>query len=59
MKNKKLEKKTVFIFKRNNMTHLTKEQMRRIYGGGTTVDGGDISTNQGCAEQKTLVTIGD
>ena len=33
MKNKKLKKKTVFVFKQNNMANLTKEQMRRIYGG--------------------------
>jgi len=39
MKNKKLEKKTVFVFKKNNMTNLTKEQMRRIYGGNLTSDG--------------------
>lgn len=37
MKNKKLEKKTLFVFKKNNLTNLTKEQMRRINGGdGTT-----------------------
>jgi len=59
MKNKKLEKKTVFVFKKNNFTNLTKEQMRRIYGGGTTEAGGDLSTNHGCVEQKTLVTISD
>lgn len=60
MKPKKLEKRVQFIFKRNSMVNLTKEQMRRIYGGdGTTVSGGDLSTNHGCAEQKTLVTISD
>jgi ABC-type phosphate transport system substrate-binding protein len=60
MKNKKLEKKTLFVFKKNNLTNLTKEQMRRIYGGETTNGaGGDLSTNHGCVEQKTLVTISD
>lgn len=36
MKTKKLEKKTVFIFKKNNLSNLTKEQMRRINGGDPT-----------------------
>lgn len=57
MKTKKLEKKTVFLFKKNNLSNLTKEQMRNINGG----DGeGEISTGQGCIGQKTtIVTMND
>jgi len=50
MKNKKLEKKTLFVFKKNNLTNLTKEQMRKIYGGdGPT--GGDHSGTPECGAQ--------
>jgi len=61
MKNKKLEKKTVFVFKRNNMTNLTKEQMRRIYGGNGINEseaGGNPSTLPGCdkTQAKTIVS---
>ena len=35
MKSNKLEKKTVFLFKKNNTTNLTKEQMRKVNGGNT------------------------
>lgn len=45
MKNKKLEKKTLFVFKKNNLTNLTKEQMRKIYGGdGPTTTENPVST---------------
>lgn len=45
MKNKKLEKKTQFIFKRKNIINLDKDQMRKIKGGYDPTNGGDpIST---------------
>lgn len=52
MKNKKLEKKTLFVFKKTNFTHLTKEQMRKINGGDGT-NGGGYSGNPQCDELKT------
>jgi len=38
MKNKKLEKKTVFLFKKKNIFNLTQEQMRKIKGGDSIID---------------------
>ncbi|AZA54537.1 hypothetical protein [Chryseobacterium sp. G0201] len=52
MKNKKLEKKVKFIFKRTSSAILNKAQMQKINGGNSTNDG-DLSTLPGCAEQKT------
>ncbi|WP_157280234.1 hypothetical protein [Pedobacter borealis] len=54
MKIKKLEKKTVFVFKKNNLTNLTKEQMRRIYGGDSIItdDRGGASSRV-CHEAQT------
>ncbi|QXU40502.1 hypothetical protein [Pedobacter sp. D749] len=51
MKNKKLEKKTLFVFKKNNLTNLTKEQMRRINGGDHPTS--NLSGEPGC-ENKTI-----
>ena len=51
MKNKKLEKKTVFIFKKNNLTNLTKEQMRKINGGNNYVNPTDHSGTPECGGQ--------
>lgn len=48
MKTKKLEKKTVFLFKRTNLSNLTKEQMRKINGGNPT--GGNDSGLPGCQD---------
>lgn len=50
MKNKKLKKKTVFVFKRNNMANLTKDEMRRINGGNGPT-GGDHSGHPECGAQ--------
>ncbi|MBB6236092.1 hypothetical protein HDC90_000698 [Pedobacter sp. AK013] len=58
MKNKKLEKKTVFIFKKNNLTNLTKEQMKRINGGGPT-GGNDPSAGVTCPEKTINQTVSD
>ncbi|MBT2559781.1 class I lanthipeptide [Pedobacter sp. ISL-68] len=57
MKNKKLEKRVQFIFKRKSITNLTKEQMRHVKGGdGPTTE--IPSTLPGCVEDKpTLNTI--
>lgn len=58
MKIKKLEKRVQFIFKRNPLPNLSKEQMRQIYGAGTTTEGGVPSTEPGCVENKpTLATV--
>lgn len=46
MKPKKLEKKTAFIFKKNVINDLSKDQMNKINGGGT--NGGDWSGNPAC-----------
>lgn len=59
MKNKKLKKKTVFVFKRNNMTNLTKEQMRKIYGGETTTGGSGLSGDATCPDKTILKTVSD
>jgi len=61
MKNKKLEKKTVFIFKKNNLINLTKEQMRRIYGGNLPnhlESAGNASTLPDCdkTQAKTVIS---
>ncbi|WP_426326004.1 hypothetical protein [Pedobacter sp. R-06] len=60
MKNKKLEKKTLFVFKRNNMTNLTKEQMRRINGGGETTTGGSgLSGDPACPNKTIANTVSE
>lgn len=51
MKNKKLEKKTLFVFKRNDFTHLTKEQMKKIIGGNSPTT--NLSGEPDC-ENKTI-----
>ncbi|MBE5318979.1 hypothetical protein IM793_07420 [Pedobacter sp. MR2016-19] len=61
MKNKKLEKKTLFVFKRNYFANLTKEQMRRINGGNRTnqlESAGNASTLPDCdkTQAKTVVS---
>ena len=61
MQHKKLEKKTLFIFKKKSLIGLNKEQMRLIRGGdGNTspTTGGGLSTLPGCVEDKpTTYTI--
>ncbi|MFD2288976.1 hypothetical protein GJU39_15020 [Pedobacter petrophilus] len=47
MKTKKLEKKTVFLFKRTNLSNLTKEQMRKINGGDSTNNDNDTPISTG------------
>ncbi|MFW0716127.1 hypothetical protein [Pedobacter sp. N23S346] len=44
MKTKKLEKKTVFLFKRKELVNLNKDQMRKINGGNGTNSDSPIST---------------
>jgi len=58
MKNKKLEKKTVFVFKKKNIVNLDKEQMRRIYGGSPT-GGNDPSAGVTCPEKTINQTVSD
>ncbi|RLJ77011.1 hypothetical protein [Pedobacter alluvionis] len=58
MKNKKLEKKTLFVFKKNNLTNLTKEQMTRINGGGPT-GGNDPSAGVTCPERTVNQTVSE
>jgi hypothetical protein len=60
MKNKKLEKRVSFIFKRKPSESLSKEQMRAVMGGNNPTDtvGGGQSTLPGCVEDKpTLQTV--
>ena len=52
MKPQKLEKKTIFVFKKNIIS-LSDEQMRRINGGNVTNNGG-FSGDPGCPN-KTIV----
>jgi hypothetical protein len=59
MKNKKLEKKTLFVFKKNNLINLTKEQMRRIYGGETTTGGSGLSGDPGCPNKTIANTVSE
>jgi len=59
MKNKKLEKKTLFVFKKNNLINLTKEQMRKIYGGETTTGGSGLSGDPACPNKTILNTVSD
>lgn len=54
MDNKKLIKRVQFVFKRKPIMNLTKEQMRQIYGGDTTVTTG-LSSEPTCVENKPTV----
>lgn len=61
MEIKKLEKKTLFLFKRKSISGLSREQMRLIKGGdSTTTNEGDPpkpSTLPGCVENKPTTTV--
>ncbi|CAH0234672.1 hypothetical protein SRABI27_02567 [Pedobacter sp. Bi27] len=53
MKNKKLEKRTQFIFKKKTIINLDNDQLRRINGGSNPTGGGH-SGNPQCDELKTV-----
>ncbi|MDY0903409.1 hypothetical protein [Pedobacter sp. CFBP9032] len=57
MKTKKLEKKTVFIFKKNNLRNLTAEQMRKINGGNGETVGGGLSGDPACPDKTIFKTV--
>lgn len=54
MKTKKLEKKIQFIFKKNAISNLDKDQLVKINGGNGHTYGGIHSGNPHCDEQKTV-----
>ena len=56
MKAKKIEKRIVFIFKKNPFNNLSKEQMQKVKGGiSDATNGGGASTQPGCVEDKPTV----
>jgi hypothetical protein len=54
MKTKKLEKRIQFIFKKNAISNLDKDQLIKINGGIGLTHGGAHSGNPHCDEQKTV-----
>ncbi|MFC3562144.1 hypothetical protein [Pedobacter jamesrossensis] len=51
MKPKKLEKKTVFLFKKKMIANLSKDQMRKINGGNGKLNPTDHSGTPDCGAQ--------
>lgn len=57
MKNKKLEKKTVFLFKKKSIANLSKEQMRKINGGSNPTTENPVSTGTNICNETLNQTI--